>query len=43
MKFCSDSGQRIRIVIGDAHATDRSGLTQLLSAQPDIQVMVLRN
>lgn len=39
MKFCRDSGQWIRIVIRDAHAADRSGLTQLLSAQPDIELI----
>jgi DNA-binding NarL/FixJ family response regulator len=32
-------GERIRIVIGDAHSADRVALTQLLSAQPDIDVI----
>jgi two-component system, NarL family, response regulator DevR len=35
----SDNGDRIRIVIGDAHVGDRRELTQLLSAQPDIELI----
>jgi PleD family two-component response regulator len=33
------TGERIRVVIGDAHAADRAELTQLLRAQPDIDVI----
>ena len=33
------SGERIRIVIGDAHFADRAQLTQLLCAQPDIELI----
>lgn len=33
------SGERIRIVIGDAHRSDRMELTRLLLAQPDIDVI----
>jgi len=33
------AGTPIRIVIGDAHAGDRLELTQLLQAQPDIEVV----
>lgn len=33
------SGERIRIVIGDAHGSDRVELTRLLLTQPDIDVI----
>jgi DNA-binding NarL/FixJ family response regulator len=33
------AGERIRIVIGDAHNTDRHELAQLLLSQPDIEVV----
>lgn len=33
------SGERIRIVIGDAHGSDRLELTRLLLTQPDIDVI----
>ena len=39
MSFSNDSVERIRIVIGDAHSADRRELTQLLSAQPDIELI----
>ena len=32
-------GERIRIVIGDAHDADRLELTQLLRSQPDIDLI----
>ena len=33
------TGERIRIVIGDAHQTDRLELTKLLWTQPDIEIV----
>ena len=33
------SGERIRIVIGDAHLAARAELTRLLCAQPDIELI----
>ena len=33
------SGERIRIVIGDAHGSERMELTRLLFTQPDIDVI----
>ena len=33
------TGERIRIVIGDAHSGDRQELTRLLLSQPDIDVI----
>ncbi len=33
------SGERIRIVIGDAHGSDRLELTRLLFTQSDIEVI----
>lgn len=33
------SGERIRIVIGDAHNADRHELSLLLLSQPDIEVV----
>ena len=39
MKFSSDTGERIRILIGDAHFADRTELTRLLCSQPDIELI----
>jgi len=33
------SGERIRIVIGDAHSSERLELTRLLFTEPDIEVI----
>jgi DNA-binding NarL/FixJ family response regulator len=35
------SGERIRIVIGDAHGSDRLELTRLLFTQADIEVIAV--